>query len=226
MRQSSDWRDFEKLVAEIQKQLAPSAEVRHNEKVRGASGRLRQLDVTIRQSIGLHSVLIVIECRKHRRPVGIEKVEAFVSKLRDIGNPQGVMISPSGFDAGARAVARQNFIRLLTYREAEALDWQELFSDRNWFRIVLSRSEQIAARAILEDGIEIDLMGVQKLFDPDGVEVMTVSDFLEDFQKSNQPEVRVGPFHWNVMLEPSLSVDLVDGRKRISTCGAWSSTII
>ncbi len=213
----TDWQDFEKLVAEIQRQLAPSAEVRHNEKVRGAAGRLRQLDVTIRQNVGLYPVLIVIECRKYRRPVDIEKVEAFAKKLEDLGSPQGVMISPSGFDAGARAIAKQNFIRLLTYREAEALDWQGLFSSGNWFKMILSRSERIIAKAILEDGVEVDLGGSEKFLDPDAVEVATVTAFLEDFQKSNEPDVRVGPFCWNVQFDPSLYIDLADGRKKILT---------
>jgi hypothetical protein len=38
--------------------------------------------------------------------VGIEKVEAFASKLRDVSAHQGIIISVKGFDAGARAAAK------------------------------------------------------------------------------------------------------------------------
>lgn len=217
LTKASDWRDFEKLVARIQEQLAPSSNVRHNEKMRGASGRLRQLDVTIRQSIGLCRVLIVIECRKHKRPVGIEKVEAFVSKLRDIGSNQGVMISSSGFDAGARAIAKQNVIRLLTYREAQAIDWQELLSEKNWMRMIFSRSEQISVKAVLEDRVEVDLDGARKFFDSAGAEVMTVAGFLEDFEKTSRPAMRIGSFCWHVKFDSYLSLEMSNELKRIVT---------
>jgi hypothetical protein len=50
--------------------------------------------------------------------VGIEKVEAFVTKLRDVGASQGVMVSNTGFDAGAKAIAKDNLVTLLSYRQA------------------------------------------------------------------------------------------------------------
>ena len=68
---SPPWRELEKTVAEIHRQLAPDAEVEHDIKVVGRSGRKRQLDVRITSKIGPYPVNIVLECRKTGRRVGI-----------------------------------------------------------------------------------------------------------------------------------------------------------
>src|SRR5258705_13226306 len=99
----AEWKDFELLLAELQKQTAPDADVQHNQLIKGRSGRVRQLDISISQNVGLYPVLVVIECKRYKRPVGIEKVESFVTKLRDVGASHGVMISNTSFDACAKA---------------------------------------------------------------------------------------------------------------------------
>src|SRR5436309_728 len=81
----SEWKDFELLLAELQQQTAPDAHVQHNQRIKGRSGRVRQLDITISQNVGLYPVLVVIECKRHKRRVGMDKVESFVTKLRDVG---------------------------------------------------------------------------------------------------------------------------------------------
>ena len=98
--QLAKWKEFESLIAALQKQTAGDATVLHNQRVKGRSGRMRQIDILISQKVGLYPVFIAIECKRHRRPVGIDKEEAFVTKLRDVSASQGVMISNTGFDAG------------------------------------------------------------------------------------------------------------------------------
>lgn len=133
----SKWKEFETLIAALQKQTAGDATVLHNQRVKGRSGRMRQIDIMISQKVGLYSVTIVIECKRQRRPVGIEKVEAFVTKLRDVAASQGVMISNTGFDAGAQAIAKDNLVTLLSYREAESVDWHSVVGNQAW----LARSD-------------------------------------------------------------------------------------
>ncbi len=139
------WKAFEELIALIQKETAPGATVQHNHRVKGRSGRTRQLDVTLSTRVGLHDVLIVIECKQYRRPVGIEKVEAFATKLRDVNAHQGVMISPRGFDAGARAAAKEANIGLWTYREAVEADWRTLMGPTAWMTFTISTLENLGA---------------------------------------------------------------------------------
>ena len=70
-----EWQQLEQIVASIQRTIAPEAKVTHNERVRGRSGQLRQLDVTVRQTVGSENLLIVLECKVLRRPVTIKEVE-------------------------------------------------------------------------------------------------------------------------------------------------------
>src|SRR5687767_13259383 len=97
---SSDWKDFEQLISQIQTETAGDATVTRNEKVVGRSGRVRQLDVVLRRKVGLHSVRIVLECKRQSRPVGIAQVEAFVTKLHDVDGSEGIIVSSSGFSDG------------------------------------------------------------------------------------------------------------------------------
>lgn len=127
-----DWQKLEEIVAEIQKELAPNAEVHHNHKIKGKSGIVRQLDVTISEQIGAVPILIVFEAKRYTRPVSVERVESFVTKLRDIGASRGVMVSNTGFTAGTKAVAKQYDVILRTYREAEVTDWSKLVGPGSW----------------------------------------------------------------------------------------------
>src|SRR5262245_2897849 len=99
------WSEFEELIKCLHEQLAPGGTVRRNDRILGRSGRQRDLDVTIEQSVGLAPILVVVECKQWKRPIEIDKVEAFVTKVRDVRASKGVMISPSGFQEGAKSVA-------------------------------------------------------------------------------------------------------------------------
>src|SRR5438105_6997006 len=60
----SDSRELEILVAKIQAQLAPDAEVVHDVKLEGRqSRRPRQIDVLVRQKIGQYEMVIVLDCK-------------------------------------------------------------------------------------------------------------------------------------------------------------------
>ena len=53
MEPEPKWQRFEKLVAQIQHELAPNALVTHNDQIRGYdSGKPRQIDVTVKQKVG------------------------------------------------------------------------------------------------------------------------------------------------------------------------------
>ena len=130
------WRDFEELIASIQRNTARDATVQRNQKVTGAlSGRVRELDVTISKQVGIFPVFIVIECKRYRRPVGMEKVEPFASKLDDVRAPEGIMIAAGGFDAGAKAVAKYRGITLLTTALLHSSTGPAATADQAWIRL-------------------------------------------------------------------------------------------
>ncbi|MFH0982938.1 MAG: hypothetical protein V2A79_15560 [Planctomycetota bacterium] len=84
--ETPDWKQLELIVADIQRQLAPSAEVRHNQRVGGRSGRRRKLDVTVTQKIGAYTVFVVFDCKRHKKPAGLKDVAAFAEQVQDV-NP-------------------------------------------------------------------------------------------------------------------------------------------
>jgi Restriction endonuclease len=152
------WQQYERLIAKIHRQLAPDAEVTHNRQIMGVSGRRRQIDVLISQEIGNLPIRIVLECKRYTRPVTIDRVEAFVQKLRDIRASLGVMISPQGFDAGARAVAAQKGVILKAFRDAQETDWGQFIEPDNWMALTSFEIQDLRAFARLADsGEEVEL---------------------------------------------------------------------
>jgi len=151
MAKSTAWRDFELLLTAIHKNLAPGAEVKHNQKLLGRiSKRQRQVDILIIQKVGYQTAQIAVECRDYKRPVGIDKIDAFISKLDDVGVGYGVMVSRSGFDAGAKALAAHHHrITLLSYRAATDADWQAWTASQSWVQLITSGRQKLTLKAKL-----------------------------------------------------------------------------
>lgn len=127
-----EWEELEIIVTEVQKQLAPDAVIQHNHRVMGKSGRRRKLDVTISEKISSFPIFIVFDCKHHSTPVRLKDVAAFSVQLEDVGATLGVMVSSSGFDAGAKAIAREKRIILQTFRKAGETDWNRLLGENAW----------------------------------------------------------------------------------------------
>ncbi len=93
---------YEKIVAGIYRQFAEAAEVTENERIIGISGSSRQIDIALREKIDGTTVLVIIECKDYSRPVDIERVDALIGKIQDVEAKRGIIVSDSGFTAGAR----------------------------------------------------------------------------------------------------------------------------
>src|SRR5687768_12391867 len=79
---------FEELVAEVVSQFHPNAEIKTGEWVVGPDGR-RELDVSVRGMVRGLPTFMLLECKdytysKTPSPVGIEDIDAFDSKRRDL----------------------------------------------------------------------------------------------------------------------------------------------
>ncbi len=155
------WEEFEELITNIQKEVTPDAVVRRDHRVIGRSGRRRQLDITITKKVGLYQTCIVIECKHYQRVVGIEKVEAFAAKLQDVSNAlgpvQGVMISAKGFDAGAKAQAKQLAITLQTYHQAVEADWHRITGTESWPLFLIPQTVQATIVATTAEALKIEI---------------------------------------------------------------------
>jgi hypothetical protein len=117
------WRQFERLVAAVQRRLDPTSSVSWNERVIGSSGAERQLDVVVRGRLGSAPLLVVIECKDFREPVGIEHVDAFIAKLVDVRANGGILVAKTGFTKPARLRAAEANVMTSVLRPASDDDW-------------------------------------------------------------------------------------------------------
>lgn len=117
--------ELELLVAKIQKQLAPRAEVLHDVKLPGReSGVMRQIDVLVRERVGQYEIQIVVDCKDYKTPVDVKGVEEFDGLLRDVGAQKGVLVCPKGFTAAAKTRAEKLQIELYSPFDTDPHKWQ------------------------------------------------------------------------------------------------------
>lgn len=105
------WKKFERMVAAIHKAETAGATVTWNEDIDG-----RQFDVVLRFKMQFYDYLVLIECKDYKTKIKAEQVEAFITKSRDAGASKAIMVSASGFQEGARRVARKHRIELFTLK--------------------------------------------------------------------------------------------------------------
>ncbi len=115
------WKKFERLVAAIHSAEQKGASVKWNDAING-----RQFDVTIRFKEGFYDYLTVIECKDYATAVPVKEVEAFVTKSRRVRADKAIMFSASGFQSGARDVARDEKISLFSLLELPETPIEEL----------------------------------------------------------------------------------------------------
>jgi hypothetical protein len=116
---------YEKLVKRIYELLSPDNKVVHNDKILGKDSQtLRQVDVSIRGKVGEHEILVAVECKDTKRKVDVHEIDAFCTKLKDIGANKGVLVSNAGFSSSARRSAERNGIELCSVHDAEEKDWR------------------------------------------------------------------------------------------------------
>jgi hypothetical protein len=85
-RQDPEWREFERLVARIEADAGPRGMiVTSPDRIRcNVTGRLREVDASIRSRIGTAEMLITIECRRRatiQDVTWIEQLERFPNDL-------------------------------------------------------------------------------------------------------------------------------------------------
>jgi len=108
------WKEFENLVARIERVLAPAgALVKSNDRiVNYKTGRKRQVDATIRYRIGPTPCLIVIECRKHKRRQDDTWIEQLVTKRINLRADRLIAVSATPFTPQAIMSAEGSFVEL------------------------------------------------------------------------------------------------------------------
>ena len=122
-KQDPKWKKFEKVIAGIHILSDRGALVKFNDHIRGKkTGRKWQVDVSVRFKKGLYAHLVVIECKDLTKKVSIKDVQAFITKVDDLGANKSIMVSASGFQEGAIKAAEVYGVELYTLTE-EPGEW-------------------------------------------------------------------------------------------------------
>ncbi len=116
---SVSWKEFQDVVARIEQGLAPKgAVVKSPDRIKDlVTGRLREVDASIRFTVGSAPVLITVECRKRSRIQDDTWIEQLATKRGKIGATTTIAVVPSGFSSSAVASARALGIQLRSLKE-------------------------------------------------------------------------------------------------------------
>jgi hypothetical protein len=129
LKHNPEWREFENLAADIQRQLAPDARVETNVKMQGRrSGIERQIDIFVQQTVGQYEIRIIIDCKDYKKPVDVKDIEAFMGMVEDVGANKGAMIAASGFSSTAKQRAKDSGIDLYQLVDTRETKWKTYVS--------------------------------------------------------------------------------------------------
>ncbi|MDP2241150.1 MAG: hypothetical protein Q8K18_13445 [Burkholderiales bacterium] len=104
-------REFELLASRIEGALAPKgAKVKSPDRIRDKiTGQYREVDVSIRYTVGSCDLLITIECRDRSRVQDVTWIEQLATKRAHIGADRTIAVSSTDFtEAAVRAGAAHN----------------------------------------------------------------------------------------------------------------------
>ena len=119
LKQTPEWRKFEKLVARVEQMLVPSGvTVRSPDRIRSLlTNRLREVDASIRTKVGSAEILITLECRKRKAKQDVTWMEQLSSKKKALGAHKTIAISSSEFSSDAIQAAEHYGIDLRVVRD-------------------------------------------------------------------------------------------------------------
>ena len=113
--------EYERFTQEIYQSLLNAQgintiDVKHNIKLTGKSGQQHQIDVYWEYKINGFLYKVVIECKNYNRSVSVDRVNAFYGVLSDLVDVQGIMITKTGYQSGAKKIADYYGINLKELR--------------------------------------------------------------------------------------------------------------
>lgn len=85
----------------------------------GSTEPTREIDVLLSSEVCGYPVRWAFECKNEKKRIGVEYIDAFVGKLKDVGIPSqfGIFVTTSDYSNGARRQAEKEGIRLLIMKD-------------------------------------------------------------------------------------------------------------
>jgi len=151
---TTNWRDFERLVASIEETLAPKgAVVKSPDRIRDlVTGRLREVDASIRFDVGSTPILITIECRKRKGIQDDTWIEQLATKRAKIGAAKTIAVSATGFSDSASKTAQLHGIELRRLEDRIGEEIVQKFLSGFRFSLIVTDYTTQTIAFELEDG--------------------------------------------------------------------------
>jgi len=178
-------RNLEKVVGFIHHAFKDNESVKiyTNHKLRTLGGSLREFDIIIKTTINNIEICIAIECKDYKRPVPVDKIEAFNSKCCQFMEiSKRVFVSSSGYQSGSIETANHFGIELYTL---DNLDRELIPNILNLIRI----DRQIRINYDISIGIGCTLAELP--------EVEKSEDLAIYFNDANESPISIYGFLWN-----------------------------
>jgi hypothetical protein len=155
--------EYENGVADVLAYLAgPAAVVERNVHMPGRnSGVQRQIDVRVTGALfGSGSATMIVDCKRHKRPLDVNDVGAFVALVEDVGADIGLLVSTRGASPAAQqAAANARGIRLDVVSVEELAAWSPQ-GTYTWEYAVPEALYPEATRALRRAGFRVSWVDV------------------------------------------------------------------
>ena len=89
-------------------------EVKHDVRLKGATGQLHQIDVYWAFEVGGVVHKVAVECKDYANAVTVGRIRDFSAALDDIGDIKGIFLTRAGYQSGAKVFAKGKGIALKT----------------------------------------------------------------------------------------------------------------
>jgi hypothetical protein len=117
--------EFERLIHSIYEKITAGASIKRNDKIFGHDSKQnREIDLSIRSSVGIHTILIIVQAKDHSKPVDVNIIGEFQAVIKDTRANKGILISSKGFTKGAKELAKNYAIELLTAHDTQNPKWK------------------------------------------------------------------------------------------------------
>ncbi|ELB2770358.1 restriction endonuclease [Vibrio sp. Vb0667] len=109
---------FELLVQSLYEEMLLEDEqkidIRHNQKVQGASGQKHQIDLLWHTTVAGVKQIVLVECKDYKSKVSISKIRDFYGVVQDVPGSIGVFVCSSSYQKGAITYAESKGIQLFS----------------------------------------------------------------------------------------------------------------
>lgn len=136
-----NWKEYQEEVADFFRSTGAKAET--ETKVKGVRGN-HKVDILVKLKHFGIDVVWVIECKLWKTSIPKEKVLALQQIVQDVGADRGIIMSESGFQAGAIRSAGSSNITLSSLSELQDISTEELYKLK--LKLISFKLEQLTKR--------------------------------------------------------------------------------